>query len=638
MLRRLRVAVLFTAPLVALAMVSLLPAWAQLLLASPVVLWCAWPVWHKAWDSLKHRSPNMFTLIGMGVAAAYLYSVVETAIRPSHAHNVYFESAAVIVALVLLGQVLELRARRQTSSAIAELLQLAPKTARLVDEQGERDVPLEQVYTGHRLRVRPGERVPVDGVVEDGTSSIDESVISGEPIPVEKTPGDPLIGGTLNTTGSFVMRAEKVGSETLLARIVAMVNQAQRSRAPIQRLADRVAGWFVPAVIGVAALSFVVWTIAGPEPGWLHGLVNAVAVLIIACPCALGLATPMSVMVGTGRGAKAGVLIRNAEALETLAKANTLVIDKTGTLTEGKPRVVTIEPTGRFTEEEVLRAAASLEQPSEHPLAGAILAAARDRGLRPEAVAEFHYRPGEGVSGKIDGRSAALGNPALFRRLGTQIAALAARADQLRALGQTVVFLAIDHEPAGLLGIADPVKPAAPETLRRLREEGIEIQMLTGDNALTAQAVARELGISRVQAELLPEQKQNVVDELVRAGSIVAMAGDGVNDAPALARAHVGIAMGTGTDVAIETAGITLVKGELMGILRARRLSRAVLRNIRQNLAFAFGYNLLCVPVAAGVLYPFTGWLLSPMLAAAAMTFSSLSVITNALRLRRLEV
>jgi P-type Cu+ transporter len=622
--RRLWVSLAFTAPLVLLAMAGLLPAWVQLLIATPVVLWCAWPVWHKAAASLRHRNANMFTLIALGVAAAYLYSVIETARRPSHAHSVYFESAAVIVSLVLLGQVLELRARRQTSTALRELLNLAPKTARLVEDGGDRDVPLSNVHKGDLLRVRPAERIPVDGRVVEGRSAVDESMVTGEPIPVEKEPEATVIGGTLNGTGSFVMRAERVGRETLLARIVEQVNQAQRSRAPIQRLADRVSAWFVPAVIAVAAATFAVWALVGPEPRWSHALVNSVAVLIIACPCALGLATPMSVMVGTGRGAQAGILVRDAGALETLSEVNTLVVDKTGTLTAGKPVVEKVHPAPPFTEEEVLRLAAGLEQASEHPLAGAILAAAKTRGIAPPAVSGFRAIVGRGITGTIEGREIAFGNPALVKGAGEN--------------GEAVLHLSVNGAIAGKISVHDPIKDTTPEALRRLRDDGIEIVMATGDNETTAKLIASKLGIENHHHGMLPEDKLALVERLVLEGRSVAMAGDGINDAPALARAHVGIAMGTGTDVAIESAGITLVKGDLLGIARARHLSKAVLGNIRQNLWFAFGYNLLCVPVAAGLLYPIFGILLSPMLAAAAMTFSSVSVIANALRLRRVTL
>jgi Cu+-exporting ATPase len=549
---------------------------------------------------------------------------------------VYFEAAAVIMALVLLGQVMELRARSQTSAAIKLLLGLAPKTARIVRDDGtEEDITLEQVQPGDTLRVRPGEKVPVDGVVLEGTSALDESMVTGESIPVEKTAGARLIGATVNGTGSLLMRAERVGADTLLAQIVHMVSEAQRSRAPIQRLADVVAGYFVPAVVGVALATLVVWGIWGPEPRLAHAIVNAVAVLIIACPCALGLATPMSIMVGTGRGATAGVLVKNAEALETMEKVNTLVVDKTGTLTEGKPKLVSVVPLARFDEGEVLRLGASLERASEHPLAAAIVSGAQEKGLSLKAVSDFRSYTGKGVAGKVEGRAVALGNLKLFEELQIDAGDLPARAEALRGDGQTVMLLAIDGRAAGLIGVADPVKASTPDAIRALHEEGVQVIMLTGDNRITAEAVAKRLGIDRVEAEVLPEQKAAIVKQLQAEGRIVAMAGDGINDAPALAQAQVGIAMGTGTDVAMESAGITLVKGDLRGIVRALRLSRATMRNIRQNLFFAFIYNVLGIPVAAGVLYPVFGLLLSPIIAAAAMSFSSVSVITNALRLRR---
>jgi Cu+-exporting ATPase len=616
------------------------PAWLQMAFATPVVLWAGWPFFQRAWASVVNRSPNMFTLIGIGTGTAYVYSVVATLVpgifppafrmedgKPA----VYFEAAAIITALVLLGQVLELRARGQTSSAIRALLRLAPPTARLLRPGGaEEDVPLERVHPGDRLRVRPGERIPVDGVVVEGASPVDESMLTGEPVPVEKTAGSPVTGGALNGTGSFVMRAERVGSETLLAQIVRMVSEAQRSRAPIQRLADAVAAWFVPAVVAVSIATFVVWALAGPQPRLAHALVNAVAVLIIACPCALGLATPMAVMVGTGRGATAGVLIRNAEALEILEKVDTLVVDKTGTLTEGRPRLVSVAPAPGFDETALLRLAASLERASEHPLAAAIVAGAAERSIAPAPVEDFQSVTGQGVTGRVEGRQAALGNSALV-----DAPALQARAEELRRAGQTVVFVAAGGRPAGLLGIADPIKSSTPEAIRLLHAEGVRIVMLTGDSRTTAEAVARELGIDEVHAEVLPARKGEVVQELQAKGRVVAMAGDGVNDAPALARAQVGIAMGTGSDIAIQSAGVTLVKGDLRGIARARNLSRHTMRNIRQNLFFAFFYNILGVPVAAGALYPLFGLLLSPILASAAMTFSSVSVIANALRLRR---
>jgi Cu+-exporting ATPase len=590
----------------------------------------------------------MFTLIGLGVSVAYLYSLVAKLFPgifpPSFRSEsgevaVYFEAAAAIVTLVLLGQVMELKARSRTGAAVKALLGLAPKTARrLRDDGSEEDVPLDQVHLGDRLRVRPGEKVPVDGVVLEGTSAVDESMVSGEAIPVEKNPGDRVVGATVNGTGSFVLKAERVGAETLLARIVGMVGEAQRSRAPIQKLADRVAGYFVPAVVLVAVATTVVWGLVGPEPRMAHALVNAVAVLIIACPCALGLATPMSIMVATGKGATAGVLFRNAETIEVLRKVDTLVIDKTGTLSEGKPKLVTVVPAGGWDEPGLLRLAASLERGSEHPLASAIVSGARDRGVELAGTESFESVTGKGVKGRVDGRAVALGNRNLFESLGIDPGELAGKAEALRKEGQTVMFVAADGKAAGLLGVADPVKETTPEAIGQLHEEGIRIVMLTGDSRTTAEAVAGKLGIDEVLAEVLPEQKADAVKRLQGEGRIVAMAGDGINDAPALAQAQVGIAMGTGTDVAMESAGVTLVKGDLRGIVRARRLSRATMRNIRQNLFFAFVYNALGVPVAAGVLYPFSGILLSPVIAAAAMSFSSVSVVGNALRLRRAEM
>ena len=622
--------------------------WVQLVLASPVVLWGGWPFFVRGWKSVVSRRLNMFTLIAIGTGAAYFYSlaaVLFPGLFPDsfRGHGgqlaVYFEAAAVITALVLLGQVLELRARSRTSAAIRALLGLQPRTARRLAADGsEHEVPLEQVHPGDRLRVRPGERVPVDGVVLEGSSSVDESMLTGEPIPVEKNPDDRVTGGTVNGTGSFVMRAERVGSETLLAQIVRMVSEAQRSRAPIQRLADAVSAWFVPAVVVAAVATFVVWALVGPEPRLAYALVNAVAVLIIACPCALGLATPMSIMVAAGRGAAAGVLIKNAEALEVLSKVDTLVVDKTGTLTEGKPRLVSahIAPGSAVAGEATLiRFAASLERASEHPLAAALLAAARERKLSLSEPTEFRASPGKGITGKVEGRSVALGNAELFRDMHMNLKPLATEAEALRREGQTVLFVAVEGQLAGLLSVADPVKPSTPDAIRQLHADGLRIVMLTGDNRTTAGAVARRLGIDAVEAEVLPEQKGEIVRRLQTEGRVVAMAGDGINDAPALARANVGMALGTGTDVAIESAGITLVKGDLRGIARARRLSRATLRNIRENLFFAFVYNALGVPLAAGVLYPFIGLLLNPMIASAAMSFSSVSVITNALRLRK---
>jgi Cu+-exporting ATPase len=658
MARRLWIATALSLPLLAVAMGDMLPGrpishllpegWrpvAELLLATPVCLWAAWPLHVRAWLSLRHRSPNMFTLIGLGVSVAYGYSaaaVLLPGLFPvSFRHHsgevaVYFEAAAVIVALVLLGQVLELRARRRTGAAIRALLDLAPRTARRIDDRGdEGDVPLDAVRPGDRLRIRPGEKVPVDGVVDDGASAVDESMVTGEPVPVEKRAGDRLIGATVNGHGTLVMRAERVGAETLLARIVGLVAQAQRSRAPIQKLADMVAGTFVPAVVAAAALTFVAWSWWGPEPRMALGLLNAVAVLIIACPCALGLATPMSVMVASGRGARAGVLFRDAEAIQVLGQVDTLVFDKTGTLTEGRPRVLDIRPATGFAEADLLRLAAGLERGSEHPLASAVLAAAAERGIAPGEVAAFTAVPGRGVVGRVDGRDVLLGSAALLERHAVDPGGLAAEAEAGRAAGRTVLFVAIDGDLAGLLAVADPVKETTPAALSALRAEGLRLVMLTGDGRATAQAVARDLGIGEVIAEVLPEGKAAAVRRLQEAGRIVAMAGDGINDAPALAQARVGIAMGTGADVAMESAGVTLVKGDLRGLVRARRLSRATMRNIRQNLLFAFLYNALGVPIAAGVLYPWTGLLLNPMIAAAAMSFSSVSVIANALRLRR---
>ena len=648
--RRLWVSTVFTVPLFLLAMSDVIPgqpvqhalghgvlAWIQLALATPVVLWGAWPFFERGWASIRSMHLNMFTLIALGIGVAYLYSVVAT-LAPwlipsagSHGVPIYFEAAAVITTLVLLGQVIELRARSRTGSALRALLGLAPKTARrLSDDGSETDVPLEQVQVGDRLRVRPGEKVPVDGVVLEGRSSVDESMVTGESIPIEKTPGCRVTGGTVNGTGGMVVRADRVGRDTLLAQIVRLVGEAQRSRAPVQRLADVVSGWFVPAVIAIAVLAFIAWMRFGPEPRLAHALVAAVSVLIIACPCALGLATPMSIMVGTGRGATAGVLVRNAEALEMLEKVDTLVVDKTGTLTEGKPRL-TAAP-----DNAVLRLAAGLERGSEHPLAAAVVEGAKERGIDdlPPAT-DFRSRTGMGVVGRVEGHEVGLGNAALLKELGVDGAALASQADAFRREGQTVVLVAVDGRPAGILGVADPVKASTPEALAALRADGVRLVMLTGDARATAEAVARTLGIDELEAEVLPERKGEVVGRLVAAGRTVAMAGDGVNDAPALARAHVGIAMGTGTDVAMESAGVTLVRGDLRGIVRARRLSRAVMRNIRQNLFLAFVYNAIGVPIAAGVLYPVFGLLLSPMIAAAAMSLSSVSVIANALRLGR---
>jgi P-type Cu+ transporter len=662
MTRRFSVSVLLTAPLLFFGMARMAPAvahwvpegshnWLQLALATPVALWGGWPFFQRGWASIVNRSPNMFTLIALGTSAAYLYSLVATTapglLPPAFREAggsipVYFEAAAGITTLVLLGQMLELRARAHTSSAIRALLGLAPKTARRVSEDGkEADVPLEAVQVGNRLRVRPGERVPVDGCVLEGNSSVDESMLTGEPIPVEKESGARVVGGTLNGHGSLIVRAERVGEETLLAQIVRLVGEAQRSRAPIQRLADKFAGWFVPFVVLAAIVTFVVWALAGPQPRLAHALVNAVAVLIIACPCALGLATPMSVMVGTGRGARAGVLIKDAEALEELEKVDTLLVDKTGTLTEGRPQLTTISPLGGFSERDILRLAASLEQASEHPLARAFTQGANERGLKLAQVDEFRAIAGKGITGRVEGRAVALGNRALLEEAGVdpaEVETLASGAETLRRQGTAVMLAAVDGRRAGLFGVIDPIKASTPAALRQLRADGLRIVMLTGDSSTTAQAVARQLGIDQFEAGVLPEKKIEIVRQLQMQKRVVAMAGDGINDAPALAQADVGIAMGTGTDVAMESAGITLIKGDLGGIMRARRLSRATLRNIRQNLFFAFVYNLLGIPLAAGVLYPAFGLLLSPVVASAAMTFSSVSVISNALRLRRVKL
>jgi Cu+-exporting ATPase len=657
MTRRFRWALALTTPIFA-AMVAeflpgrplqgLLPArglnWIELALATPVVLWGGRPFFQRGWTSIQVRHLNMFTLIALGVGAAYGFSVVATLVpglfpesfRTGGEVAVYFEPAATIVVLVLLGQVLELRARSRTDSAIRNLLGLAPTTARRVEQAGvERDVLLEHVRPGDRLRVRPGDRVPVDGVVLEGTTIVDESMVTGEPIPVEKSADAAVTGGTINGTGTFVMEAQRVGANTLLAQIVRMVSEAQRSRAPIQRVADTVAGWFVPLVIGVAVSTFIVWSAYGPEPRFAYALVNAVAVLIIACPCALGLATPMSIMVGTGRGAEVGVLLRNAEALEVLETVTTLVVDKTGTLTKGKPTLVTFEPQPGTEAMTLLRLAASLEHVSEHPLAAAIVSGARERGLSLAAVSDFTSVTGAGVVGAVDGHTVAIGNRGHLVALGIDTGPQAARADVLRSDGQTVVLVAVDGALAGLLGIADPIKSTTVAAIQALHRTGVAVVMLTGDNRTTAESVARAVGIDRVEADVTPDEKARVVRALQKEGQRVAMAGDGINDSPALAQADVGIAMGTGTDVAIESADVTLVKGDLQGIVRARRLSRATMRNIRQNLFFAFVYNVLGVPVAAGVLYPVFGLLLNPMIASAAMTFSSVSVIANALRLRR---
>ena len=625
-----------------------LSVWLQFLLGTPVVLWAGWPFFLRGWQSVVHRRLNMFSLIALGTGAAYLYSLVATFMPGAFPEGfrgmdgtvaVYFEAAAVITVLVLLGQVLELRAREQTGGAIRALLNMAPKTARRLRPDGsDEEIPLAEVQVGDRLRVRPGESVPVDGVVLEGSGAVDESMVTGESLPVEKTPRSKVIGGTVNGTGALVMRADKVGSDTMLSRIVAMVAEAQRSRAPIQRMADTVSGYFVPAVIAVAVVAFMAWAAWRPSPALSYGLIAAVSVLIIACPCALGLATPMSIMVGVGKGASAGVLIKNAEALEHMEKVDTLVVDKTGTLTEGKPRVVAVVPAPGLTEAEVLPLAASLERSSEHPLAAAIVAAARERGVEMSEPADFASVTGKGVTGTVGGRRVALGNARLMRELGVDLGGLAAAADEFRREGGTALFLAVDGEPGGVIAVADPVKRSTPAALERLRASGIHIIMLTGDNRTTAEAVARRLGIAEFQGDVLPEDKHRIVRELRAQGKVVAMAGDGVNDAPALAEADVGIAMGTGTDVAMQSAGVTLVKGDLAGIARARNLSHAVMRNIRQNLFFAFVYNAAGVPLAAGVLYPVLGLLLSPIVAALAMALSSVSVIGNALRLRAIRL
>ena len=661
MTRRFRVATALTLPVFVLAMAPMIPGvrlphwlmdaanWIGLALASPVVFWAGWPVFARAWQALKHRTANMFSLIALGTGAAWAYSAAAT-LAPgafpagfADAHGLlptYFEAAAVITTLVLLGQVLELRARRSTGAAIRSLLALAPATARRVGPGDvEEDIPLGHVHLGDRLRVRPGEKVPVDGTVGEGSGVVDESMLTGEPIPVAKQPGDAVTGGTVNTTGSFVMTATRIGSETVLARIVRLVGEAQRSRAPVQKLADRVAAWFVPAVVAVAFTTFAAWATFGPPPALAYALVNAVAVLIIACPCALGLAAPMSVTVGVGRGAREGVLIKSADVLERMEKVDTVVVDKTGTLTEGKPRLTTLLPARGFTEVELLRLAAALERGSEHPLAAAILKGAQDRVVTPPAAEGFESVAGKGVRGAVAGRRVALGNKAMMDSDGVRdLSGLATRAEELRRDGQTVVFVAVDGKAAGLVGVADPIKQRSLDAVDQLRAAGVRVVMLTGDSRTTAEAVAKKLGITEVVAEVLPEQKVEVVRKLRAEGSVVAMAGDGVNDAPALAAADVGIAMGTGTDVAMESAGVTLVKGDLRGIAKARALSPATMRNIRQNLVFAFAYNLLGVPVAAGVLYPVFGLLLSPMLAAAAMSLSSVSVIVNALRLRAVKL
>jgi Cu+-exporting ATPase len=656
MTRRFWVGVGLTVPLLGIAMADMLPgaavqhllpgswlSWIELVLATPVVLWGGWPFFQRGWTSIVNRSTNMFTLIAMGTGVAYFYSVVAVIFPGAFPASfgdmsgrppVYFEAAAAIVTLVLLGQVLELRARSRTGAAIRALLDLAPPTARVLRDGREEDVPLDQVHAGDRLRVRPGEKIPVDGVVLEGRSSVDESMITGESVPVEKNASDRVIGATVNASGSFIMRAERVGSETMLAQIVRMVGQAQRSRAPIQKLADKVAGWFVPGVIAIAVLTFVAWAVIGPEPRLAHAIVNAVAVLIIACPCALGLATPMAIMVGTGRGAHAGVLIKNAEALEALEKVDTLVIDKTGTLTEGKPRFTGVTAQSGFSEDELLRLAASLERGSEHPLAGAIVAAAEERGIRLSEAKDFRSITGKGIVGSIDGKNVAAGNSALMRDQGIERTSVSMPG----GLGATAVQVGVNGAYAGSITVADPLKQSAEAAINGLKHQGLQIVMLTGDNQIVAEYIAKQLGIQEFRAEVLPGDKAAIIKDLQKRGRIVAMAGDGINDAPALAQANVGIAMGTGTDVAIESAGITLLKGDLNGIIRARKLSRATMKNIRQNLFFAFIYNSIGVPIAAGVLYPFFGILLSPILAAAAMSFSSVSVITNSLRLRAMKL
>ena len=661
MTRRFWLSAVLSVPVLGIAMGEYLPGtplqkmvapevltWIELALATPVVLWGGWPFFVRGWQSILNRSLNMFTLIGLGIAVAYVYSlvaVITPGIFPPSFREasgqvpVYFEAAAVITTLVLLGQVLELRARSQTGAAIRALLGLAPKTARIVGADGsETDIPLDRVKPGDRLRIRPGEKVPVDGVVLDGRSSVDESMITGEPLPVEKQSGDKITGATVNGTGSIIMRAERVGSETLLAQIVRMVAEAQRSRAPIQKLADQVSGYFVPIVVGISVLTFIAWSIWGPAPRMAHGLVNAVAVLIVACPCALGLATPMSIMVATGKGATVGVLFKNAEAIENMRKVDTLVVDKTGTLTEGKPKLVSVEPTDGFDANKLLALGATLERGSEHPLASAIVEGARERGVSVTSAEQFESLTGRGVRGRVDGLNVALGNRKLLDELGVNPDKLSERAEALRTDGQTVMFVVVESKVIGMLGVADPIKPTTPEAVGQLRKDGIRVVMLTGDSRTTAQAVASKLQVDDVIPEVLPQDKANVVKRLQSEGRFVAMAGDGINDAPALAQAQVGIAMGTGTDVAMESAGVTLVKGDLRGIVRARMLSQGTMRNIKQNLFWAFVYNALGVPIAAGVLYPFLGILLSPMIAAAAMSFSSVSVVGNALRLRRVSL
>ncbi|MCH8289178.1 MAG: heavy metal translocating P-type ATPase [Candidatus Marinimicrobia bacterium] len=656
--RRFLVSLVFSVPILLFTMskmtfgVSFLPPgwghWLELALATPVVIWAGAPFFRRGWDSVVNRSPNMFTLIAIGTGVAYMYSLVATffpelfpaAFRGENGEvGVYYEAAAVIITLVLLGQVLELRARSKTSSAIKALLGLAPNSARIVGEKGEeRDIPLEDVTVGNSLRVRPGEKVPVDGTITEGESYIDESMVSGEPMPVSKTAGDKVTGGTVNGTGTFVMKAERVGSDTLLSQIVKMVSEAQRSRAPIQGLADKVSSYFVPAVVIISIITFIIWGIFGPDPKLAYALVNAVAVLIIACPCALGLATPISIMVGTGRGARAGVLIKNAEAIERLEKVDTLVVDKTGTLTEGKPKVVGIKSLNDWSENELIRLTASVERGSEHPLGKAIIEDAAEKNIELGAVADFESVTGKGVRGTVDNKIVSVGNSKFISEQGVPTEELESEAAGHFEKGETVIFVAVDKEPAGFIGISDPIKSTTKEAIRYLQKAGIEVVMLTGDNREAALRVAKELEINRVEAEVLPDEKNEIVKSLQESGKIVAMAGDGINDAPALAQADVGIAMGTGTDVAIESASVTLIKGDLMGIARARKLSRGTMRNIRQNLFWAFIYNFLGVPLAAGALYPFFGILLSPIIAAAAMSFSSVSVIGNALRLRNLSL
>ena len=661
MKRRFILASIFTVPLLLLVMGDMLlkdsfshiltVRWRgiiEMALASPVCIWAAWPFYVRAYQSVRNMSLNMFTLIGLGVSVAYIYSIIailfpnifpDSFRGESGEVGVYFEAASVIVTLILLGQVIELRARSQTGAAIKKLLGLAAKSARLILENGkEDDIPIKEVQVGNKLRVRPGEKIPIDGIVLEGISSIDESMVTGEPIPVTKESGDSVIGATINGTGSLIMRAEKVGSETMLSRIVAMVSEAQRSRAPIQKLADIVAGYFVPIVIAISVITFVVWALVGPEPRMTHALINAVAVLIIACPCALGLATPMSIMVSTGSGANFGVLFKNAEAIEVMRKVDTLVVDKTGTLTMGKPKLVTVVTVAGFKENEMLHFAASLERGSEHPLATAIVKGAEERDIKLSNAESFDSVTGKGITGKVNGVPVALGNLALMEDLKVDINQLATKAQELRSEGKTVMFVVVNSKMTGIVGVADPIKENTGEAIQKLHDEGLKVVMLTGDNRITAEAVASELGIDKVIAEVLPDQKTNVVKQLQSEGRIVAMAGDGINDAPALAQAQVGIAMGTGTDIAMQSAGVTLVKGDLRGIIRARKISRATMKNIKQNLFFAFIYNSLGVPIAAGILYPFFGMLLSPIIAAAAMSFSSVSVIANSLRLRRVKL